>query len=233
LVGALIAITGFDPEHWFAKAFATLGLPDLLAQAKTIGIDPRFALVAVGIGIILADWLLIRRGRYGVAMSATAQAVAEGPALATEKHSSAPPPLSLIVLPFANLSDDREQEWFADAVTDDLTTELSRITGSFVIGRGTAFTFKDKQIDPKSICSELNVRYALIGGVSRSGSSVRINAQLVDGSNGSQIWADKFRTARGARHIAASTNTSLSACAGSLREDTRCKGAAIADSHSM
>jgi adenylate cyclase len=100
------------------------------------------------------------------------------------------------VLPFANLSDDREQQYFSDGLTEDLTTDLSRISGSLVIARNTAFTYKGKAIDVKQIGRELGVRYVLEGSVRRSGDRVRVNAQLVDAETGVHLWAERFnRTA--------------------------------------
>ena len=106
------------------------------------------------------------------------------------------PRLSMVVLPFANLSNDPEQEYFADGITDDLTTDLSRISGSFVIARNTAFTYKGKSVDAKQVGRELGVRYVLEGSVRRVGDQVRINVQLVDGESGAQLWADRFDTDR-------------------------------------
>jgi adenylate cyclase len=102
------------------------------------------------------------------------------------------PRLSLVVLPFANLSNDPEQEYFADGITDDLTTDLSRIQGSLVIAQNTAFTYKGKPVDAKQIGRELHVRYVLEGSVQRSGKQVRINAQLVDAETGVHLWAERF-----------------------------------------
>ena len=103
-----------------------------------------------------------------------------------------PPPLSIVVLPFANFSNDLDQEYFADGITDDLTTDLSRIAGSFVIARRTAFTYKGKAIDTRQIGRELGVRYALEGSVRRSGQRVRANTQLIDTGTGAHLWADRF-----------------------------------------
>jgi adenylate cyclase len=102
------------------------------------------------------------------------------------------PRLSIVVLPFTNLSNDPEQEYFADGITEDLTTDLSRITGSFVIARSTAFTYKGKPIDAKQIGRELGVRYLLEGSVRRSGQQVRVNAQLLDAETGAHLWAERF-----------------------------------------
>jgi adenylate cyclase len=106
------------------------------------------------------------------------------------------PRLSIVVLPFANLSNDPEQEYFADGITDDLTTDLSRISGSFVIARNTAFTYKNKVIDVKQVGWELGVRYVLEGSVRRTGDQIRVNAQLIDAETGSHLWADRFDTDR-------------------------------------
>ena len=100
--------------------------------------------------------------------------------------------LSIVVLPFTNLSGDPSQDYFADGITENLTTDLSRIRNSFVIGRNTAFTFKGKNIDSKEISKELGVRYVLEGSVQRDQNRVRINAQLIDGETGAHLWADQF-----------------------------------------
>jgi adenylate cyclase len=100
--------------------------------------------------------------------------------------------LSIVVLPFANLSNDLAQDYFADGVTENLTTELSRLHNSFVIARNTAFTFKDKKLDAKAIGKELGVRYVLEGSVQRDANRVRVNAQLIDAESGAHLWADRF-----------------------------------------
>jgi len=100
--------------------------------------------------------------------------------------------LSLLVLPFTNLSGNAEQDYFVDGLIDDLTSELSRLPGSFVIARNTAFTFKGKNVDVKQIGRELNVRYVLEGSVRKGGQRVRVNAQLIDAETGGHLWADRF-----------------------------------------
>ena len=106
--------------------------------------------------------------------------------------ANAPTHLSIVVLPFTNLSGDQNQDYFADGITENLTTELSRIRNSFVIARNTAFTFKGKNIPVKEISKELGVRYVLEGSVQRDQNRVRVNAQLVDGETGAHLWADRF-----------------------------------------
>ena len=96
------------------------------------------------------------------------------------------------MLPFANIGGDPEQEYFADGVTESLTTDLSRISSAFVIGRSTAFTYKGKAVDLKQIGRELNVRYVLEGSVQRSTNRMRVNVQLIDSASGNHLWADRF-----------------------------------------
>ena len=100
--------------------------------------------------------------------------------------------LSVVVLPFTNLSGDPSQDYFADGVTENLTTDLSRIRNSFVIARNTAFTYKGKAIDAKAIGKELGVRYVLEGSVQRDQNRVRVNVQLIDAESGAHIWADRL-----------------------------------------
>jgi len=102
------------------------------------------------------------------------------------------PHLSIVVLPLANVGGDQEQDYFVDGVTENLTTDLSRISGSFVIGRHTAFTFKGKAVDLKRIGRELNVRYVLEGSMQRGGNRLRVNVQLTDAETGSHLWAERF-----------------------------------------
>ena len=97
-----------------------------------------------------------------------------------------------MVLPFANIGGDPEQDYFVDGVTESLTTDLSRIGGSFVIARNTAFTFKGKAVDIKKLGRELNVRYVLEGSVQRGGNRLRVNVQLIDAETGNHLWAERF-----------------------------------------
>ena len=102
------------------------------------------------------------------------------------------PGLSIVVLPFANMSGDPEQEYFADGITESLTTDLSLITGFYVIARNTASTFKGKPVDVKQVGRELNVKYVLEGSVQRGGERLRLNAQLIDAETGKHLWAERF-----------------------------------------
>jgi len=96
------------------------------------------------------------------------------------------------VLPFSNLSGDSEQDYFVDGVTESLTTDLSRIRDSFVVGRHTAFIYKGDAVDLKQVGRELNVRYVLEGSMQRGGNRLRINVQLVDAETGAHLWAERF-----------------------------------------
>jgi TolB-like protein/class 3 adenylate cyclase/Flp pilus assembly protein TadD len=110
-------------------------------------------------------------------------------------HPSAPAQpahLSLVVLPFTNLSGDPTQDYFADGITENLTTDLSRLSGLFVIARNTAFTFKGRNADARQIGKELGVRYVLEGSVQRDQNQVRVNAQLIDAESGGHLWAERF-----------------------------------------
>jgi TolB-like protein len=98
----------------------------------------------------------------------------------------------VVVLPFANIGGDPDQEHFVDGVTESLTTDLSRIRGALVIARNTAFTYKGKLLDVKTIGRELNVRYVLEGSVQRSGNRMRVNVQLIDAETVNHLWAERF-----------------------------------------
>jgi TolB-like protein/class 3 adenylate cyclase len=107
-------------------------------------------------------------------------------------HPIPPPHLSIVVLPFVNIGDDPKQDYLVDGITESLTTDLSRIRGSFVIARNTAFAFKGTSADVRQIGRALNVRYALEGSVQRSGKRLRVNVQLVDAETGNHLWAERF-----------------------------------------
>jgi adenylate cyclase len=145
---------------------------------------PRLALL--GAGIVLALIAIAIGTWYFLGASRTASVVPTIPTAAKAAH------LSIVVLPFTNLSGDPSQDYFADGITENLTTDLSRIRNSFVIARNTAFTFKGKNITIKEISKELGVRYVLESSVQRDQNRVRVNAQLIDGETGAHLWADRF-----------------------------------------
>jgi adenylate cyclase len=147
-------------------------------QAKAVATKPRWASAPLAAAIAA---LLLLAGVVGWSML--------GGRLTKSVQAAH---LSVVVLPFTNLSGDPSQDYFADGLTENLTTELSRIKDSFVIARNTAFTYKGKAIDAKQIGKELDVRYVLEGSVQRNQNRVRVNAQLVDAETGAHLWADRF-----------------------------------------
>jgi len=128
-----------------------------------------------------------------IARAVRAYRVVAGAARRTQpQKTQAAPRLSIVALPFANLSGDAAEDYFADGITEDITTELSRIPDSFVIARNTAFTYKGKAVDARTVGSELNVRYVLEGSVRSAGNRVRTNVQLIDAESGAHLWAERF-----------------------------------------
>ena len=156
-----------------------VGKPAQVRQAKPASPERRsmFRLLAAVIAALLVItggiWLAVRP--------------ANGPEV-----SATTPRLSIVVLPFANLSGDPAQEYLADVLTEGLTTGLSRISGTFVIARSTAFTYKGKPVDVRQVGKDLGVRYVLEGSEQHSGNQVRVNAQLIDAETGAHLWADQF-----------------------------------------
>ncbi|TGS57702.1 adenylate/guanylate cyclase domain-containing protein, partial [Mesorhizobium sp. M1D.F.Ca.ET.183.01.1.1] len=117
---------------------------------------------------------------------ATSETVTSRPATA------APPELSIAVLPFANMSGDIEQDYFADGISEDIITALSKLSQLFVIARNSSFTFKGQNVQVQEVGRKLGVRYVLEGSVRKSGNRVRITAQLIDATSGGHIWAERF-----------------------------------------
>jgi TolB-like protein/class 3 adenylate cyclase/Flp pilus assembly protein TadD len=140
----------------------------------------------LGIAALLA--LLAAAGWHGF----TANRPAAVPAAVAPSAPVEAAHLSIVVLPFKNLSGDSGQDYFADGITENLTTELARVPDSFIIARNTAFTYKGRSVDAKEIGKELGVRYVLEGSAQRDGTRVRVNAQLVDAESGAHLWADRF-----------------------------------------
>jgi len=175
-----------EPVRAFTVAGTADGRPVVRGAGSAGTRTPVFGAVAAAAILIAAGgggWWWLWSGRHaGPEISAV-----RGP---TQPFSA--PRLSIVVLPFANLSNDPEQQYFADGITDDLTTDLSRIQGSLVIARNTAFSYKGKAVDAKQIGRELGVRYVLEGSVQRSDKQVRINAQLIDTETGAHLWAERF-----------------------------------------
>jgi adenylate cyclase len=151
-------------------------------QKRRFGLAPlAAALAALLIVIAVGAWWFLNANR---------------PASVATKTPAEAARLSIVVLPFANLSGDPGQDYLVDALTDELTTSLARVPGNFVIARNTAMTFKGKPVDAKTIGKDLGVRYVLEGSVQPSGDRIRVNAQLIDAGSGSHLWAEEFDTPR-------------------------------------
>jgi adenylate cyclase len=171
--------------------------PETIAELPggPITVPRRRSGIVASIASAVAALLVIAVGAWwGWPATRTASTPLEGLAAATTSipQPRAAPRLSIVVLPFANLSNDPDQQYFADGMTEDLTTDLSRIAHSFVVSRNTAFTYRNKPVDTKQIGRELGVRYVLEGSVRRAGNKVRVNAQLIDGETDRHLWAEQF-----------------------------------------
>ena len=173
-----------EPVRAFKVAGASGGRP--VSHAGGVSVRTRV------LGAAAAAAILIAAGGGGWWLWSGRHAAPEVSAVSPATPPFSAPRLSIVVLPFANLSNDPEQEYFADGITDDLTTDISRIQGSLVIARNTAFSYKGKPVDAKQIGRELGVRYVLEGSVQRSGKQVRINTQLIDTETGAHLWAERF-----------------------------------------
>src|SRR5215472_2209854 len=171
------------------RAFTVAGTADDRPLIKSAGSARTRTRV---LGTIAAAAILIVVGGGGWWLWSGRHAGPEISAVPVSTQPFSAPRLSIVVLPFDNLGKDPEQEYFADGITDDLTTDLSRIQGSLVIARNTAFSYKGKSVDAKQIGRDLGVRYVLEGSVQRAGKQVRINTQLIDTETGAQLWAERF-----------------------------------------
>jgi TolB-like protein len=198
--GAILVLTGFTPETWMAKLLSVLHVPDSLRVAWPSFLDARVLVLAAGVAIIVGDTLLRQRKRGSLAPSlvtGVSPAVESGartnPATAPVRDTlPLPDKPSIAVLPFTNLSGDAEQEYFADGITEDVITALSRFRWFFVIARNSSFVYKGKATDVKQVARELGVRYVLEGSVRKYGERVRITAQLIDGQTANHIWAERY-----------------------------------------
>jgi adenylate cyclase len=157
------------------------------AATKTRGVRARWPALAAALALAL-----LAAGTFGWRAGFAPRFMATS---VDDKLPNAPR-LSIVVLPFENLSGDKEQDYFADGITDDLTTDLSHLRDSFVIARGTAFTFKGKPVDAKEIGRDLGVRYLLEGSVRWSSDKIAVNAQLISTESGAHVWADRFEGER-------------------------------------
>jgi TolB-like protein/tetratricopeptide (TPR) repeat protein len=189
--GTFLMLTGFTPEDLFVHAIHALHISGETLNKITLGLDPRLLLVLIGVLLIVGDILIRRRHRESEAAAVTAtnskDASSEG-----QPNFSIPESPSIAVLPFANMSDDAAQDYFADGMVEDIISGLSRVKRLFVIARNSSFTYKGKSIDIKQVGRELGVRYVLEGSVRKSGDNLRITGQLVDATTGAHVWAERY-----------------------------------------
>jgi TolB-like protein/class 3 adenylate cyclase/Tfp pilus assembly protein PilF len=143
----------------------------------------------IGAGLVVAALAIAGVAWKYAASPAPAPAVATAPGTPAGAPAGKP---SIAVLPFDNMSGDADKAYFADGMTEDLITDLSKVGGLVVIARNSTFQYKGKAHDVRDIGKALNARYVLEGSVRRSGESVRVNAQLIDASTGAHIWADRY-----------------------------------------
>jgi TolB-like protein/class 3 adenylate cyclase/Flp pilus assembly protein TadD len=180
-----VRVFAFRPETVAERPMA--GAPIALPRRRRSVVAPMTAAIAAVLVIAAATaWWVWAPTRSS---STTPAAVA---ATTSVVQPLVAPRLSIVVLPFANLSNDPDQQYFTDGITEDLTTDLSRLADMFVISRNTAFTYRDKPVNAKQIGRELGVRYVLEGSVQRSGNQVRVNAQLIDAETDAHLWAERF-----------------------------------------
>jgi adenylate cyclase len=195
IAGAIIALTGFAPEHWVADLFNHLAIPESLRDGWLLrAFDVRIALVAVGVAVVA--WDVIRRNKHEKQVAHHDSRVAT-PQL-VQATDAAPLPLqlpdkpSIAVLPFQNMSGDPEQEYFADGISEDIITDLSKIGGLLVIARNSSFAYKGKSADVRTIGRELGVRSVLEGSIRRVNNRVRITAQLINAADSAHLWAERY-----------------------------------------
>ena len=215
VTGSIIAITGFTPQEWTARLVRFF--PTIEAGWLS-GLDLRLVLVALGTTIVVCSVLLQNRAVRRLATvegrgSVTAPTASRPAAAAADEKaehvnraelggehaipSNAPRSSlldkpSIAVLPFENMSDDREQDYFCDGLVEDIITTLSKLAGLQVIARNSTFTYKGTRVDLRRVGRELGVRYVLAGSVRKAGNRVRVTGQLVDAESGAHIWADRF-----------------------------------------
>ena len=163
-----------------------VGMPIAMSRRRHRVVSPITAAIAAVLVIATLAWWIWPPMRSS---STTPAAVAATTSVAQPLVA---PRLSIVVLPFVSLSGDPDQQYFADGITEDLTTDLSRLENMFVISRNTAFTYKDKPVNAKQIGRELGVRYVLEGSVQRSGNLARVNAQLINAETAAHLWAERF-----------------------------------------
>lgn len=199
VVGVVVTLTGLTPDRWMTAFLDAVKLPDALVA----GVDVRFIAVGVGVAIIAADAILRhRRQRTRISPGTAAPFVdAASPRDATAVGEMAPRmdrtapgahKPSIAVLPFVNMSDDKNQEYFAEGIAEDIIVALSKLHSLFVIARNTSFAYRENIGEGRNLGKELGARYILRGSVRKIGERARITTQLVDIETDGQLWAERF-----------------------------------------
>ena len=208
VTGIIIAATGFTPQEWAAWLFRRF---PAIENEWLAGVDLRLVLVALGTAIVVCGVLLQQRalrrlatvdgGRGSVTTThnqSAAFAQAETPvrvdraALGGGLRSPLLDNPSIAVLPFQNMSGDPQQDYFSDGITEDIITDLSKVSGLLVIARTSTFVYKGKAFSVSDVCRELGVKFAVEGSVRKAGNRIRVTAQLIDGTHGAHLWAERY-----------------------------------------
>ena len=192
--GGILVLTGFTPEHWAAELMHVV--PERVRAFWPSYLDGRLLVLTAGVAIVVGD-LIWRRHRGSalapspaLGISATEHIGVAANASRDNLELSDRP--SIAVLPFANFSGDKDQDYFADGISEDIITDLSKIAGLMVISRNSTFTYKGKAIDAKQVGRDLGVRYVLEGSVRKADNRVRITGQLIDAATGGHLWAERY-----------------------------------------
>ena len=207
VVGVIVTLTGLTPDIWITYFIEAVRLPEGLRDLFFGSIDVRFIAVGIGVAIIGGD-VLFRNHRYRRQQIPAATAGAVAPLVAPspippEAPVMAPPPEvdaidhikdkpSIAVLPFVNMSEDKNQDYFADGIAEDIIVALSKLHSLFVIARNTSFAYKESANHGRKLGKELGARYLVCGSVRKSGQRARITAQLIDTETEQQLWAERY-----------------------------------------
>ncbi len=190
VAGVTLTLTGFTPDHWVANVFHAVKLDSL----RSVFSEYQFLAVYIGVTFLIVDAVVRNRGRRFEPAAATPAAAPDISAplpLTPEIEESMGKP-SIAVLPFVNMSSDKEQEYFADGMTEDIITGLSCDSRLFVTARNSTFAYKGQSPDIRAVGKELGVRYVLEGSIRPVSGRLRINVQLIETASGNHVWADKI-----------------------------------------
>src|SRR5262252_3943215 len=185
-----VRIYALGPEK--IAGLPTNNLPSDMPKTRWDWVAAAVVIICACAAVLWAGWPYLAPPMGQATNTPTALPTTLTTSIASPALQAGPPRLSIVVLPFASAASDSEQEYFAEGMTEDLTTDLSRIPGSFVIARNTAFAYKGRSVDVRQVGRELSVRYILQGSVRKILDSLRINAQLVEAANASELWAERF-----------------------------------------